>query len=84
MGCIGLLDMGYHHFLFGCLDCKKILAEKMEEVKGPIRERAKTLRADPAALDRLLDSGAEKARAVAAETMQIVRDRVGIHRGATR
>jgi hypothetical protein len=31
------------------------------------------LLADPAELDRILDSGAERARAVAAETMQAVR-----------
>lgn len=62
----------------GCVDCKAQLAENMERVKGPIRERAEALRADPDGLDRILDAGAEKARAVARETMELVRESIGL------
>lgn len=62
----------------GCVDCKKMLAANLELVKGPIRERAAALRAAPQRLDELLAAGAQKARAAAEATMQVVRDRVGL------
>lgn len=44
---------------------------------GPIRDRANELMSDPVELDRLLASGADKARAVAEQTLAEVYDRVG-------
>lgn len=65
----------------GCVDCKKMLAQNLEAVKGPIRERAAALRAEPRRLDEILDAGATRARAEAEKTMELVRERVGIGRG---
>jgi tryptophanyl-tRNA synthetase len=62
---------------WGCLDCKKVLADAMEEELMPIRRRADALRADPSRVDDVLASGAAKCRVVAAETMRGVRDRMG-------
>jgi tryptophanyl-tRNA synthetase len=62
----------------GCVDCKKMLAKNLESVKGPIRERAHELRERPKALDEILSAGAAKARATAAATMAIVRERIGL------
>jgi tryptophanyl-tRNA synthetase len=62
---------------WGCIDCKKVLAESMEVELVPIRSRASELRARPAAVDEALASGAEKCRRVAKETMRGVRDRMG-------
>lgn len=62
----------------GCVDCKKMLATNMEQVKGPIRERAAALRSRPAELDAILAAGAAKARATAEETMAMVRERIGL------
>ena len=62
----------------GCVDCKKMLAHNLEAVKGPIRERAAALREHPKRLDEILEAGAAKARAVAAATMTIVRERIGL------
>jgi tryptophanyl-tRNA synthetase len=62
---------------WGCLDCKKVLAESMEVELVPIRARAAELSAMPAAVDEALASGAEKCRAIAKETMRGVRDRMG-------
>lgn len=62
----------------GCVECKQILAGNLEDVKGPIRERGKELRADPKAIDEILAVGSKKARAVAKETMALVRERVGL------
>ena len=44
---------------------------------GPIRDRANDLMSDPTELDKLLASGAEKARAVAEDTLAKVYDRIG-------
>ena len=62
----------------GCVDCKKILADNLEAVNGPIRERASELREKPDELDQILESGNERARAVARDTMELVRNRTGI------
>ncbi|MFD1931512.1 MULTISPECIES: tryptophan--tRNA ligase [Nonomuraea] len=56
---------------------KKDVAEVVVEAFTPIRERTEKLLADEAELDRLLAIGAERAGAVARETMEQVRDRVG-------
>jgi tryptophanyl-tRNA synthetase len=56
---------------------KKDVAEAVLETFAPIRERTEKLLADEHELDRLLAVGAERAGAVARETMAKVRDRVG-------
>lgn len=63
---------------WGCIDCKKVLHEGMERELSPIRDRAKELQADPAGVVRVLDEGAGRASALAAETMQGVRERMGL------
>ena len=44
---------------------------------GPMRERALELLADPAELDRVLAGNAERADAIASETLARAYDRVG-------
>ncbi|WP_051108910.1 tryptophan--tRNA ligase [Actinomadura flavalba] len=56
---------------------KKDLAALVADTFTPIRERTHRLLADEEQLDRLLAVGAERAGAVAARTMEVVRDRVG-------
>ncbi|MFG1698186.1 tryptophan--tRNA ligase [Nonomuraea sp. NPDC049309] len=56
---------------------KKDVAEAVVETFTPIRERTEKLLADEKELDRLLAIGAERASAVARQTMEQVRDRVG-------
>jgi tryptophanyl-tRNA synthetase len=63
----------------GCMDCKKMLFEGIKKELGEIRARAEALRADPARVDAILARGAAEARKVAAETMQRVRARLGLH-----
>ena len=62
---------------WGCIDCKKVLAESMESELVPIRARAAALRETPAIVDDVLATGAAKCRALAGETMRTVRDRMG-------
>ncbi|HSB53178.1 MAG TPA: tryptophan--tRNA ligase, partial [Gemmatimonadales bacterium] len=62
---------------WGCLDCKRRLADAMIATLAPIRERADALKRDPGEVDRILARGAERARAIAVETMAAVRRRMG-------
>jgi tryptophanyl-tRNA synthetase len=62
---------------WGCIDCKKVLAESMERELVPIRARAEVIRAEPARLDDALASGAAHCRGMARETMREVRQRMG-------
>jgi tryptophanyl-tRNA synthetase len=62
---------------WGCIDCKKVLAESMETELAPIRTRAAELAANPQRVDQALDAGAEHCGAIARETMAGVRDRMG-------
>jgi tryptophanyl-tRNA synthetase len=58
-------------------DLKKDLAEVVVEFVRPIQERTRAYLDDPAQLDKLLGVGADKARAVASQTLRSVYDRVG-------
>ena len=62
-------------------DFKAAVAEAVVEYLAPVRERYAELRADEAALEATLAAGAEKARAIASETLADVRERDG-HRAA--
>jgi tryptophanyl-tRNA synthetase len=56
---------------------KSEVADVVINALGPIRDRANDLMSDPTELDRLLASGAQKARAVAEQTLATVYDRIG-------
>ncbi len=63
---------------WGCLDCKKVLAEQIAGTLAPIRDRAGELKADPGRVEDALRDGAAKARTIARETMVEVRERMGL------
>ena len=69
---------------WGCLDCKKVLAQYIADRLAPIRERAAQLRADPDAVHAILRDGAARARTIATETMHGVRQRMGLLEGMVR
>jgi tryptophanyl-tRNA synthetase len=62
----------------GCVDCKRILADSITQQFAPMRERAAELRAHPERVRGILEDGAAKARAIAGETMKVVRERMGL------
>jgi tryptophanyl-tRNA synthetase len=62
---------------WGCIDCKKVLAESIETELVPIRSRAERLAAEPSLVEDALATGAARARVLAKETMDAVRDRMG-------
>ncbi len=53
------------------------VADVVINALGPIRDRANELMSDPTELDKLLASGADKARTVAEDTLAKVYDRIG-------
>lgn len=63
---------------WGCIDCKKVLAESMEGELVPIRARAAELAAKPSLVREALGDGAARARTVARRTIAEVRDRMGL------
>jgi tryptophanyl-tRNA synthetase len=59
-------------------DLKAAAAQAVNELLAPVRERYTELRGDEAAIEATLAAGAEKARAIAADTLADVRDAMGV------
>lgn len=59
-------------------DMKKQLGEDMVKFITPIREKAESIRTNPTYLKEVMEKGAAKARKSAEETMQIVREAMGL------
>ena len=62
----------------GCTDCKKDLIERVTAYLAPIREIRSRLAADRAGLWKILRKGEERARAVAAATLEEAKRAMGI------
>ena len=66
---------------WGCLDCKRVLADNMIKTLAPIRERAESYKQNPAGVMEWLRTGADKARKLAQRTIGEVRDKMGFLHG---
>lgn len=62
----------------GCIDCKRILIRNVFGVMEPIWKRRGELLGDPGILKDIIEKGSLKARAVSEETMQTVREVMGL------
>jgi tryptophanyl-tRNA synthetase len=62
----------------GCVDTKKLLADRIIAHYAPARERYLELVAHPERIDRILDEGAERLRPKAESIMDEVRRRMGL------
>jgi tryptophanyl-tRNA synthetase len=62
---------------WGCLDCKRVLADNMIRTLAPLREKGLALGAEPEKVDRILADGAARAREQARTTMREVTNRMG-------
>jgi len=62
----------------GCVDTKKLLAERIIARYAEAREHYAELMADPARVDRILADGAERVRPIAAATIAEVREKMGL------
>jgi tryptophanyl-tRNA synthetase len=65
---------------WGCIDCKKVLWGNFEKELVPLRAKRASLSHDT--VRKSLGEGADKARAIAKETMREVREVMGIGSGA--
>ena len=63
---------------WGCIECKKVLFEHMNQEMAPIRARAVEIRARPEIVDQVIGDGAATARRVAGETIREVKQRMGL------
>lgn len=59
-------------------ELKQALAEALVEALRPIQERHRELMARPGIVEEIVTAGAQRARAVAAETLREVRERMGL------
>jgi tryptophanyl-tRNA synthetase len=57
----------------GCVACKKMLAERLEGIMAPIRERRNEIINRPGYINDVLSEGAKQAKAKAGKTMEEVR-----------
>jgi tryptophanyl-tRNA synthetase len=65
----------------GCLDCKQPVIDAVIKEQKPIRERAEDYASEPGAVRSIISAGCERARDVARETMEEVRQSMGlVHR----
>ncbi len=62
----------------GCLDCKRPVIECVQAELAPMRERVAELSAQPNLLGDLIEDGCARARAVARETMDEVRQAMSL------
>jgi tryptophanyl-tRNA synthetase len=60
----------------GCIECKAAMAENLIKWIAPVRERRVKWENNPKGVLDILDAGSKKARAVAQETMERVREAV--------
>ena len=63
----------------GCIDCKKILLKNIFSIIEPIWKKRNELLTNPDMLDDIVKKGTEKATKTVEETMQLVRDAMGLY-----
>jgi tryptophanyl-tRNA synthetase len=61
----------------GCVDCKKLLAERILEEMKPIKEKRDYLSQRPELVKQILEEGNQRARTFAEQTMDEVRQLIG-------
>src|SRR6476659_3509945 len=62
----------------GCVDTKRLLADRIIDHYAVARARYAELMADPARIDRILSDGAERIRPIAQATIDEVRQKMGL------
>jgi len=64
----------------GCVDCKQPLMDAINEEQAVFRQRAQQFEDDPDLVHAILQEGADKARAITRETLEDVKEAVGLNR----
>jgi len=60
----------------GCVACKKMLHASLDSILSPLREKRKEIVSRQGYVQEVLSDGAQRARAVAGETMKMVREAI--------
>jgi tryptophanyl-tRNA synthetase len=63
----------------GCIECKQPVIEAVLTELQPMQERAREFEANPDQVRKVVEEGCEAARSVAIETMEKVRDAMGLN-----
>ena len=62
----------------GCVDCKRMLADELNDHLGPFRERRAELSRNPQYIWDILHDGADRAQTIASKTIAEVKSATGI------
>ena len=62
----------------GCIECKKPVVDSIVAELKPIQESIEKYKSEPNLIQEIIFDGSERARSVAKETMQEVRDAMGL------
>ena len=62
----------------GCVDCKALLAQEINSTLRPFRERRAVLADKPQYIKDVLADGAERARVIARQTLDEVKQKMGL------
>lgn len=62
----------------GCVDCKRLLAQEINDMLAPFRARRAELAARPEYVRKVLEDGANRVRPIAIQTMKEVRQIMGL------
>jgi tryptophanyl-tRNA synthetase len=77
-GEVAMIDAECRRAGIGCVDCKQRFARNLNDHLEPFRQRRASLAQDPNYVWDVLEDGANRAREIAAATMQDVRQAVGL------
>jgi len=72
------IEEGCRTATIGCVECKQIMASNLNKALEPLREKRRELEADPKIIEDIIDKGNKKARKIAKNTMEQVREAVKI------
>ncbi len=62
----------------GCVECKQLLAQRINQALSPFRERRAQIAAHSEYVEEVLNEGARRAKAIAKETIREVKERIGL------
>ena len=72
------IEEGCRNASIGCVECKQMMASSLNEALEPLREKRRELEANPKTIEDMIDEGNKKARKIARNTMEQVREVVKI------
>ncbi|MDD2696120.1 MAG: tryptophan--tRNA ligase [Anaerolineales bacterium] len=75
---VAMVDRECRRAGIGCVECKQLLARNLNAHLAPFRERRQKLAQNPTDVWDILRDGKERARAIARQTMEEVRQAIGL------